>query len=449
MDNKGFDLSAILGDVSKLDTVNNIQNIELCKIDQNEKNFFQVEEDITDLAESIAINGLLQPLVVRPLDTGRYRLIAGHRRFKALSVLAAEHGGKWQSVPCMVVNPANDELEELMLIQTNTSARELGWSEKSTAATRIEIILVKLQQERGVTLPGKMRANVAKILKTSESQLARAKFINEHLITDFQSKKSPYHLTDDMSYKLAHLESTWQQELFDHYAKSTWRLDGSALSTFKANKAAGLPSFAEKPKEPSKCYSYPTKKGGYLNCTNENARNTCKKNNSVCCNSCKYRYECKTICENIKKSFIEHQKTDMYTRGRILKATREEAGFSREDLKSGLKSTYADAIVSFENGLTNPSLPDLLFLCETLNVSADRLLGRNVSAENAFSIWNTGIPKDAGYYFVLTDRNGGGGKLLYFNNGQWLHPAAMIELTPDVTYWAKAPTMPVGFVFKS
>ena len=156
--------------------------IELALIDPHPENFFPVESDITDLAESIELNGLCQPLIVTPTEDGRYRTIAGHRRRAALLQLAEKDPEKWKYVACNIKHPASHELEMLMLIQTNTEAREIGWSEKNKAATMVEEILVKLQKEQGVQLPGKMRTHVAQLIKASESQIARAKYISSHLI---------------------------------------------------------------------------------------------------------------------------------------------------------------------------------------------------------------------------------------------------------------------------
>ena len=158
--------------VSNLDT--EMVEIALDLIDPNEKNFFTVENDITALAESIKLNGLLQPPVVAPAENGRYRLIAGHRRHKALMTLWAECPEKYKTVMCQLVRPASPELEELMLIQTNTETRELNYYDRNKAAARAEAILVELQKQ-GIELPGKMRTHVAKLIRASESQIARAK----------------------------------------------------------------------------------------------------------------------------------------------------------------------------------------------------------------------------------------------------------------------------------
>ena len=111
--------------VSNLDT--ETRKIQLDLIDPHPDNFFAVEDDITDLAESIAVNGLCQPLVVTPADGGRYRVIAGHRRRKALLKLA-ETDDRFKAVTCIVRKPASPEMEMLMLIQTNTAAREIAVS---------------------------------------------------------------------------------------------------------------------------------------------------------------------------------------------------------------------------------------------------------------------------------------------------------------------------------
>lgn len=50
---------------------------------------FKVERDesFKELLESIKDNGLLEPLLVRPTEEGRYELISGHRRKLALELL--------------------------------------------------------------------------------------------------------------------------------------------------------------------------------------------------------------------------------------------------------------------------------------------------------------------------------------------------------------------------
>lgn len=79
----GRGLSALLGDTrddSESGVVLRLTDIEP-NPNQPRKNFDQ--QMLRELADSIRENGLIQPLVVRPIEDGRYMLIAGERRWRA------------------------------------------------------------------------------------------------------------------------------------------------------------------------------------------------------------------------------------------------------------------------------------------------------------------------------------------------------------------------------
>lgn len=79
------------------------------------------DEELKDLAASIQENGLLQPLVVRtaPGATDRYELIAGERRFRAVSSLG------WGDVPVLVREASDETLLVLALVE-NLQREELN-----------------------------------------------------------------------------------------------------------------------------------------------------------------------------------------------------------------------------------------------------------------------------------------------------------------------------------
>ena len=56
--------------------------------DQPRKVF--TDEAITALAESIREHGILQPILVRPLSTGGYQIVAGERRWRAARMLGLD-----------------------------------------------------------------------------------------------------------------------------------------------------------------------------------------------------------------------------------------------------------------------------------------------------------------------------------------------------------------------
>lgn len=81
------------------------------------------DEDLLELASDISKNGLLQPLVVREIDAGKYELIAGHRRHAALKMLNEE------LAECNVIDAADNEIIRLQIAENiqrrNMSACEL------------------------------------------------------------------------------------------------------------------------------------------------------------------------------------------------------------------------------------------------------------------------------------------------------------------------------------
>lgn len=75
------------------------------------------DDTIRELAENIRVNGLIQPLVIHRESSGKYRLICGERRFRAMSLI------KMEKAPCFILHGKSEE--ELMAIQfSENSARE-------------------------------------------------------------------------------------------------------------------------------------------------------------------------------------------------------------------------------------------------------------------------------------------------------------------------------------
>ncbi len=68
------------------------------------------EQELTDLAESIRANGVIQPIIVRPFSDG-YQLIAGERRFRAAQMVSLE------TIPALVRQANDEQLYEWSLIE--------------------------------------------------------------------------------------------------------------------------------------------------------------------------------------------------------------------------------------------------------------------------------------------------------------------------------------------
>ena len=118
------------------------------------------DEALLALAESVKARGILQPVVVRPLDSGRYELIAGERRLRA-AVIA----GLGQ-VPAIVRLTDESERLELALIE-NMAREDLNAIEEARAcATLIEDLgLTKEEVGRRV---GRSRVAVSNLIRMLE-----------------------------------------------------------------------------------------------------------------------------------------------------------------------------------------------------------------------------------------------------------------------------------------
>lgn len=119
-----------------------VRQIPLGEIDPFPEHPFRVadDEEMEALVESVARNGVLVPLAVRPVDGGRYGLVSGHRR-KA----AAERAGL-ESVPCIVKEMSCDEAV-IAMVDSNLQRESILPSERAFAyAMRLEAM--KRQGER-------------------------------------------------------------------------------------------------------------------------------------------------------------------------------------------------------------------------------------------------------------------------------------------------------------
>jgi ParB family chromosome partitioning protein len=89
------------------------------------------EEEIKSLAESIRAQGLLQPILVRPKETGTYEIVSGERRFRALKLLGND------KIPCIVKPGLSDREMMEMAIVENIQREDLNEIEKAEAYQKL------------------------------------------------------------------------------------------------------------------------------------------------------------------------------------------------------------------------------------------------------------------------------------------------------------------------
>ncbi len=115
------------------------------------------DESLEALAQSLKTQGLLQPILVRPLPDGRFGLVAGERRWRA-----AQRAGLLK-VPAVIRDIPDDRLLEFALIE-NLQREELNPIEEASAYRALMQDLSWTQQQVAERV-GKQRATVANAVR--------------------------------------------------------------------------------------------------------------------------------------------------------------------------------------------------------------------------------------------------------------------------------------------
>ena len=228
-------------DVSKLDTeATAISFIPRERLLQNEKNFYDTSS-IDELADSIALNGLIEPIIVRPVrdGSGDYRIISGHRRFLAICELAKDEPERWARVPAIIREPASDVLEELLLIEANRATRVMSSADTMRQAERYRELLAELKNQ-GVEIPGRLRDAVAEAMQISASRLARLDVIRKNLSPEWMEAFETGSLSESAAYELARLPQE-QQASVRSKAKGTPTAQSVAAIASELSREADAP----------------------------------------------------------------------------------------------------------------------------------------------------------------------------------------------------------------
>ncbi len=84
------------------------------------------EEKLNELALSIKEHGVVQPIIVRPIEDGKYELVAGERRWRACKIIGAD------KIPAVVKKLTEKETSEISLIE-NIQREDLNPIEEGSA----------------------------------------------------------------------------------------------------------------------------------------------------------------------------------------------------------------------------------------------------------------------------------------------------------------------------
>lgn len=477
-----FDLGELLKDLSTVGTGREqIEYIRLELIEEDPNNFYKLS-GIDELAANIELCGLQQPIRVRAIpDSCRYRIVSGHRRRKAVEMLAQDDPERWNEIPCIIeADEASPALQQLRLIYANANTRTMTPAEVSEQAVQVEKLLYQLKED-GYEFPGRMRDHVAQAVGASKSKLARLKVIRDKLSFSWKAAWKDNKLGESVAYELAQL-ATYHQDLIFNATSDVHFLYAGTVQEY-AKRFREIDEMRCGPKKDVVCTHQATM---MAKSCKDRYSDPCR---SRCCINCASLTHCKDSCGKAsgkkaelkaaakadanaqaqevakrEKPYLDIVRT-VYSR---VSAARAAANVSVADLYKAQCKMYNETVdlekhLKLENGTaklsTNTTLPfgysfyasdvkALVAVANLLNVSTDYLLGRSDDAAQVVpesgigSIWNTGAPQAYGTYVAYVQLPGAAKKMLrelVWTGDEWLLFGNKIDDGATVVLWADQP----------
>lgn len=155
----GRGLSALIPDIKESVDSKDITKIDISKVYPNEsqpRRIFDTEK-ISVLSESIKNYGVLQPIVVKPDENGKYMIIAGERRYRASKM------AKLKEIPAVIKDIPMKDIMEIALIE-NLQREDLNSIEEAIAYKSL-IDHYHVTQEEISEAVGKSRPHITNTIR--------------------------------------------------------------------------------------------------------------------------------------------------------------------------------------------------------------------------------------------------------------------------------------------
>ena len=133
------------------------------------------DSDMAELAASIKINGLIQPIVVRRIEMG-YELVAGERRFRAARLCGMTE------IPCIIVDTTERGSAMISLVE-NMQRKDLNFFEEAEAINSLTELFGLTQEDIALRL-GKKQSTIANKMRLLKLSKEERKLILEYGLTE-------------------------------------------------------------------------------------------------------------------------------------------------------------------------------------------------------------------------------------------------------------------------
>lgn len=435
------------GSVPELDTARReqIEYIDIDRLQADARNFYEIS-GVDELAASIELLGLQQPIRVRQAkEAGYYIIVSGHRRKAALGKLVEEGRGDLRHVPCIVESGQESAAwQELRLIYANSDTRKMSNADIAKQADRIKTLLYQLKEE-GVEFPGRMRDHVAEACQISRSKLARLEVIGKGLISNLKPIWENGTLPESNAYRIAQESDGVQMKLLARHGTDLYKWTEEQIS--RAIDRVKQPTPEKRPD------ALPARQAAEqylqeLEAENERFLEAMRL----------HGYDLLVLYlsgKTSRREGIEALKRGpgLGHRGGSYITWRHDCMPQHFTIQVGsepaIKRSWTEvydvmAVVALERAEAAQSdrLPDA---DKTHAAPAQQ----NVPERCEFETWADALnedPAESGLYWVITGPLSGGGKLYWWNaeESRWEHPATKCSLTVNAKAWMPCPELPEG-----
>lgn len=194
--------------------------IELLEDFPNQPFKIYSEEKENEMIDSIKINGIINDLIVRPLDNGKYQILSGHNR-KNCAIKAG-----LTKVPCKIKN-VDDDTAKLMLVDTNLVQRKELYPSETAKALQIKREVYK---RKGVK--SDFFDNISKEQSMSRGNIQRYLRLN-YLIPELMNRVDTKEMTMKIAEDISFLTTEEQKKLEEKLEAKPRKITGNQARRLK------------------------------------------------------------------------------------------------------------------------------------------------------------------------------------------------------------------------
>lgn len=190
-------VKAVANNISIISHSENVPLENIVPSDYNPYNEFDTNNDneaVRQLADSIAVQGLIEPIVLNKVKD-KYIILSGERRYKAIKLL------NWKSVTAQVYDNLDTTTANLILHTSNLEVRDYTSGQKLVFYKDVRKLLEDMKSKGQLT--GGMQKALANMLHINERQVRKYERICNELSEDEQGQIINNEVSINDGYKIA------------------------------------------------------------------------------------------------------------------------------------------------------------------------------------------------------------------------------------------------------